>query len=132
MLDIDHFKNINDTYGHLIGDQTIRAVADIIKEHLKRPLDEVARYGGEEFVVLLPNTVLSGAIELAEQIRQAIMDATITVANTEITFTISAGVYSAIAEDINNPGLFTDCADKALYHAKQSGRNRVVSFPILD
>ncbi|MBE0459399.1 MAG: diguanylate cyclase [Pseudoalteromonas prydzensis] len=132
MLDIDHFKNINDTYGHLIGDQTIRAVADIIKKRLKRPLDEVARYGGEEFVVLLPNTVLSGAIALAEQIRQEILDATITVANTEITFTISAGVYSAIAEDINNPGLFTGCADKALYHAKQSGRNRVVSFPILD
>ena len=60
------------------------------------------------------------------------MDATITVANNEIKFTISAGVYSAIAEDIHNPGLFTDCADKALYHAKQSGRNRVVSFPILD
>lgn len=132
MLDIDHFKSINDTYGHLIGDQTIRAVADIIKNRLKRPLDEVARYGGEEFVVLLPNTLLSGAIELAEQIRQEILDATIAIANTEIKFTISAGVYSAIAEDINNPGLFTDCADKALYHAKQSGRNRVVSFPILD
>ncbi|BDF96103.1 diguanylate cyclase [Pseudoalteromonas haloplanktis] len=132
MLDIDHFKSINDTYGHLIGDQTIRAVADIIKNRLKRPLDEVVRYGGEEFVVLLPNTVLSGAIELAEQIRQAIMDTAITVANTEIKFTISAGVYSAIAEDINNPGLFTGCADQALYHAKQSGRNRVVSFPILD
>ncbi|MGR3980453.1 sensor domain-containing diguanylate cyclase [Pseudoalteromonas sp. 1181_04] len=132
MLDIDHFKSINDTYGHLIGDQTIRAVADIIKSHLKRPLDEVARYGGEEFVILLPNTILGGAVEIAEQIRQAIMDATITVANTQIKFTISAGVYSAIAEDIHNPGLFTDCADKALYHAKQSGRNRVVSFPILD
>jgi diguanylate cyclase (GGDEF)-like protein len=132
MLDIDHFKSINDTYGHLIGDQTIRAVADIIKSHLKRPLDEVARYGGEEFVILLPNTALGGAVEIAEQIRQAIMDATITVANNEIKFTISAGVYSAIAEDIHNPGLFTDCADKALYHAKQSGRNRVVSFPILD
>lgn len=132
MLDIDHFKLINDNYGHLIGDQTIRAVADIIKSHLKRPLDEVARYGGEEFVVLLPNTQLPGALEIAEKIRVAIMDSIITVANSQITFTISAGVYSAIAEDINNPAFFTDCADKALYHAKQTGRNRVVSFPIVD
>ncbi len=132
MLDIDHFKVINDNYGHLIGDQTIRAVADIIKSHLKRPLDEVARYGGEEFVVLLPNTPISGALEIAESIRQSIMNTTITIANSDIKFTISAGVYSAIAEDINNPGLFTDCADKALYHAKQNGRNRVISFPILD
>ena len=132
MLDIDHFKRINDTYGHLIGDQTIRAAADIIKNHLKRPLDDVARYGGEEFVILLPSTPLAGALEVAESIKQTIMDTTITVANAEIKFTISAGVYSAIAEDINNPGLFTDYADKALYHAKQNGRNRVVSFPILD
>ncbi|NMM40640.1 sensor domain-containing diguanylate cyclase [Pseudoalteromonas arctica] len=132
MLDIDHFKKINDSYGHLIGDQTIRAVADIITHQLKRPLDEVARYGGEEFVILLPNTPLSGAVAITEKIRQEIMDTTITVANTQIKFTISAGVYSAIAEDIHNPGLFTDYADKALYHAKQSGRNRVVSFPILD
>ncbi|NNG42601.1 diguanylate cyclase [Pseudoalteromonas sp. NEC-BIFX-2020_002] len=132
MFDIDHFKKINDTYGHLTGDQAIQAVAQIIKSHLKRPLDEVARYGGEEFVVLLPNTPLDGALEIAQNIRQAIMDAAIKVASTEIKFTISAGVYCAVAEDINNPGLFTDCADKALYHAKQSGRNRVVSFPILD
>lgn len=132
MLDIDHFKSINDNYGHLIGDQTIRAVADLIKSQLKRPLDEVARYGGEEFVVLLPNTPLPGALEIANNIRTAIMDSTITVANTQITFTISAGVYSSVAEDINNPAFFTDCADKALYHAKQTGRNRVVSFPIVD
>lgn len=132
MLDIDHFKAINDSYGHLIGDQAIRTVADLIKSHLKRPLDEVARYGGEEFVVLLPNTPLEGAMEIAEAIREAITQITITVANNDITFTISGGVYSAIANDINNPGLFTNYADKALYHAKQHGRNRVVSFPILD
>lgn len=132
MLDIDHFKVINDSYGHLIGDQTIRAVADIIKSHLKRPLDEVARYGGEEFVVLLPNTPIEGALEIAESIRQSIKDTTITIANSDIKFTISAGVYCAIAQDINNPGLFTDYADKALYHAKQNGRNRVISFPQLD
>ncbi|WP_404341897.1 diguanylate cyclase [Pseudoalteromonas mariniglutinosa] len=132
MLDIDNFKAINDNYGHLTGDQAIRAAADIIKQHLKRPLDEVARYGGEEFVMLMPNTPLAGALEIAETIRQAIENADIIVAGTTIKFTASIGIYSAIAEDINNPSLFTDCADKALYHAKQSGRNRVVSFPLSD
>ncbi|MCP4588463.1 diguanylate cyclase [Pseudoalteromonas sp.] len=130
MIDIDHFKAVNDTYGHLTGDQTIQAAADVIKQHLKRPLDEVARYGGEEFVVLLPNTPLTGALEIAEQIRKAAEKTDIIVAGTTIKFTLSAGVYSAIAEDINNPSLFTDYADKALYHAKQSGRNRVVSYPL--
>lgn len=72
MLDIDKFKAINDTYGHLTGDQVIRAVCDVIKQQLKRPLDEVARYGGEEFVVLLPNTNNQGALAIAEQIRCAI------------------------------------------------------------
>jgi len=130
MLDIDHFKAVNDNYGHLIGDQAIRAVADAIKSHLKRPLDEVARYGGEEFVVLLPNTPFKGAMEIAEAIRLSVAKINICIANNDISFTISAGVYSAIADDINNPELFTSCADKALYHAKQNGRNRVVSFPI--
>ena len=107
-------------------------MTDVIKQHLKRPLDEVARYGGEEFVVLLPNTPLTGALEIAEQIRKAAQNTDIIVAGTTIKFTLSAGVYSAIAEDINNPSLFTDYADKALYHAKQTGRNRVVSYPLPD
>lgn len=132
MFDIDHFKAINDTYGHLTGDQTIQAAANIIKAHLKRPLDEVARYGGEEFVVLLPNTPLDGAIEIAKQIRNSAENADIIVAGTTLKFTLSAGVYSAIADDINHPSLFTDYADKALYHAKQTGRNRVVSYPLPD
>ncbi|XQF92764.1 diguanylate cyclase [Pseudoalteromonas espejiana] len=130
MLDIDCFKSVNDNYGHLTGDQVIRAVADIIKQHLKRPLDEVARYGGEEFVVLLPNTPLEGAFEIAQKIRQAIENNTVTVAGTAVKVTISAGVNSAIIDDISNPELFTDDADKALYYAKQNGRNQVISFPI--
>jgi diguanylate cyclase (GGDEF)-like protein len=130
MLDIDRFKAINDTYGHLTGDQVIRSVSDIIKENLNRPLDEVARYGGEEFVVLLPNTPDKGAVEIAQKIRSAIAQSAVNVAGTDITFTISAGVYCCVAEDINNPNLFTECADKALYYAKQNGRNKVVTFPI--
>ena len=130
MLDIDRFKSINDTYGHIIGDQVIKAVSDLIKDHLKRPLDEVARYGGEEFVVLLPNTPSEGAQDIAEKIRAAISASTVTVANNDIQFTISAGVYTSIADDVSNPQIFTECADKALYYAKQHGRNQVITFPL--
>lgn len=128
MIDIDHFKTINDTYGHLSGDNVIKATADIIKRFLKRPLDEVARYGGEEFVILLPNTANQGAFDIAEQIRLHIYQNPVIVAGAEIKFTISAGVYTFIADDINTPELFTECADKALYSAKQQGRNQVVNF----
>ena len=130
MLDIDKFKSINDKYGHLTGDQVIRAVSDTIKQQLKRPLDEVARYGGEEFVILLPNTDNQGAMNIAEQTRLAIENKTVNVAGTIIEFTISAGVYTQIADDTHNPELFTDYADKALYLAKQHGRNQVVNFSI--
>ncbi|MBB1384604.1 diguanylate cyclase [Pseudoalteromonas sp. SG45-5] len=130
MLDIDHFKLVNDTYGHLTGDQVIKAVSGIIKNNLKRPLDEVARYGGEEFVVLLPNTPQNGAFDIAEQMRKAIAKSAVTVASTEIKFTISAGIYTCVADDINKPEIFTECADKALYYAKQNGRDQVVTFPI--
>ncbi|GAA61003.1 GGDEF domain protein [Pseudoalteromonas sp. BSi20652] len=130
MLDIDRFKAINDTHGHLAGDQIIKAASKIIKDNLKRPLDEVARYGGEEFVVLLPNTPNQGAYDIAQKIRKKIDNKAITVANTDIKFTISAGVYTAIADDINNPEAFTECADKALYYAKQQGRNQVITFPL--
>ncbi|WP_339684193.1 diguanylate cyclase [uncultured Pseudoalteromonas sp.] len=130
MLDIDKFKVINDTYGHLTGDQVIRTAADTIKKQLQRPLDEVARYGGEEFVVLLPNTQNDGAIAIAEKIRHAIATNNVHVAGTTISFTISAGVYTSVAEDINNPEIFTERADKALYFAKQHGRNQVINFPI--
>ena len=129
MLDIDRFKAINDTYGHPTGDQVIKAVASIIKNRLKRPLDEVVRYGGEEFVVLLPNTENKGAYDIAEQIRQTIAQSGVVVDGTDIKFTISAGVYTDVANDINNPEIFTECADKALYYAKQHGRNQVITFP---
>jgi diguanylate cyclase (GGDEF)-like protein len=130
MLDIDHFKNINDTYGHLAGDYVIRDVANIIQNLIRRPLDEVARYGGEEFVLLLPNTSETGAIDIADKIRKAISQSGVQSAGSHLKYTISAGVYTSIANDINHPEYFTDNADKALYHAKQNGRNQVASFPI--
>jgi diguanylate cyclase (GGDEF)-like protein len=128
MLDIDHFKKINDTYGHLVGDQAICAVAEQIQQHLKRPHDEVFRYGGEEFVLLLPNTRVEGAIELAELIRSDLEKFKLSVGDTSLTMTISAGIHSAIPNDSKNPTIFTDFADKALYKAKQQGRNRVVVY----
>ncbi|BBN83169.1 deoxynucleoside kinase [Pseudoalteromonas sp. A25] len=128
MLDIDHFKKINDNYGHVVGDQAICAIAKIIEQHLKRPLDEVFRYGGEEFVLLLPNTQQDGALELAEQIRHSISTTNFDFAVVQLQMTLSAGVYSAIANDSKNPTLFTDLADKALYQAKQQGRNQVLAY----
>ncbi|MBQ4862131.1 diguanylate cyclase [Pseudoalteromonas sp. MMG013] len=128
MLDIDHFKKINDTYGHLVGDQAICAVAEQIQLHLKRPHDEVFRYGGEEFVLLLPNTDSQGAVELADLIRSDLEKSQLNVGENTVTMTISAGIRSAIATDSKNPTLFTDFADKALYQAKQQGRNRVVVY----
>ncbi|MFC3034286.1 diguanylate cyclase [Pseudoalteromonas fenneropenaei] len=128
MLDIDHFKSINDRFGHLVGDQAICAIADILKNAAQRPFDEVFRYGGEEFVMLLPNTQEEGAFEIAEQLRSQVAEFVLRIGEANIEFTISAGIYSAIAADIHNPTLYTDLADKALYRAKQQGRNRVVIY----
>ncbi|OCQ18752.1 diguanylate cyclase [Pseudoalteromonas luteoviolacea] len=128
MLDIDHFKRVNDVYGHLAGDHTICAFAQSIQQHLKRPHDEVFRYGGEEFVILLPNTDQQGAQEIAEQVRQTAAQCAVNIADSTIRFTTSAGVYSAIATDTQNPTIFTDFADKALYEAKQKGRNCVCTY----
>ena len=125
MLDIDNFKKINDTYGHLSGDKAICAVADIIKSHLQRPSDEVFRYGGEEFVMLLPNTELAGAKLIAEQIRSTVEAFQLTLDKAIINLTLSAGVYSSVAIEPKSPHIYTDLADKALYEAKQLGRNQV-------
>lgn len=126
MLDIDHFKNVNDTYGHLVGDEAIKFVAQTIVQQLKRPSDIICRYGGEEFAVLLPNTDHHGAQLVAEEIRQAVCQRPLNTSAGEISITISCGVFSAIANAQLDPHQYTDSADKALYQAKQAGRNRVV------
>lgn len=126
MLDIDHFKNVNDSYGHLVGDEAIKFVADTIVQQLKRPSDIICRYGGEEFAVLLPNTDPPGALLVAEEIRQAICAKALNTSAGEIKITISCGVFSAIASAQIDPHQYTDNADKALYQAKQAGRNCVV------
>lgn len=125
MIDIDHFKQLNDTYGHLVGDECIRAVAEVLRAQLRRPADDVCRYGGEEFAMLMPNTDIEGACMLLESIREKLQGMAIPTPAGEIRLTISIGVASAvIAFDAHDMQLL-ERADKALYAAKQAGRNRL-------
>jgi len=119
MLDLDHFKKINDTYGHNIGDGVLMTTAQVVSG-LLRKVDVFARYGGEEFIVLCPETGIDGAMILAEKIRNAIEDFSFPVVG---KVTISAGVAGQLAE--NNGAILIEKADVALYTAKKSGRNRV-------
>lgn len=125
LTDIDHFKHINDNFGHLFGDRVIRAVADILKANIKGK-DLAARYGGEEFVVLLPDTDLKGAQIVAEKIRSTVASARIRRINSNEVLsnvTVSLGVSSyQPGEPLAN---FVDRADQALYESKNLGRNRV-------
>ncbi len=125
MADIDHFKRVNDTYGHLFGDRVIQAVAQILKDNVKGK-DTAARYGGEEFVVLLPDTRAEGALRLAEQIRAFVERCRIrrTTDNGAVdSIRISLGVASFKAGE--SAADFVARADAALYVSKNEGRNRV-------
>ncbi len=120
MMDIDHFKNVNDQYGHLVGDECIKTVAHTLKKALKRPSDDVCRYGGEEFALILPSTDLKGALALVEQLRTEIEKTTIQAEDVAINITISAGIGTAIA-DLNQPeDIILALADK-----QNAGRNNV-------
>jgi two-component system cell cycle response regulator len=125
MLDIDHFKKINDTYGHAIGDFILIETANILKE-LPRTTDIVARYGGEEFVILLPETNKEGALTLAEKIRKRIEESVFEKEEIKVKITISCGVY-CISDFLEGKNLIK-FADDALYKAKNSGRNKVVYY----
>jgi diguanylate cyclase (GGDEF)-like protein len=125
MMDIDHFKNVNDKYGHLVGDECIKCVANTLNKALKRPSDDVCRYGGDEFALILPSTDLEGALVLVEQLRDKIEKASIQDSNMSINITISAGIGTAIS-DLNQPeDNILALADKQLYAAKMAGRNNV-------
>jgi diguanylate cyclase (GGDEF)-like protein len=125
MMDIDHFKNVNDQYGHLVGDECIKTVARTLEKALKRPSDDVCRYGGEEFALILPSTDLAGAMVLVENLRAAIEKTTIESEDASVNITISAGIGTAIA-DLNQPeDIILALADKQLYAAKNAGRNNV-------
>lgn len=124
MLDVDHFKKINDNYGHRVGDQILQAIAKCIMQAL-RDKDLVGRYGGEEFVLILPGTELDVASSILERLRKIIEDVPFTVEGNEIAVTVSAGVASCMAEDEADEVL--DRADKAMYQAKKQGRNQVIT-----
>ena len=130
-MDIDHFKNFNDTYGHLKGDECLQKVSMAIKASMRRPGDFVGRYGGEEFIVVLPGTDSKGACSVADTIRKGIEDLNIENKNSPSgnQVTISLGV--ATIANYKNASIqgFIDMADKALYQAKDGGRNRVICFP---
>lgn len=125
VIDIDHFKKVNDTYGHISGDNVLRNVAQTIKGTIRRS-DEVFRYGGEEFVVLLSNTDIEGARFIAERVRREISKVTLSN-NESIRVTASIGVAATNKLKDANDTLYH--ADKALYQAKEEGRNRVVIRP---
>lgn len=125
VLDIDHFKSLNDTYGHTVGDDCLRSIARTLRESLARTQDLVARFGGEEFVVLLPDTDRSGAIRVAEKIRLAVEQTEFMVAEQKLAVTVSIGVATQIPAGPDQQHELFRKADEALYEAKAAGRNRV-------
>jgi len=124
MIDIDHFKAINDTYGHQAGDACLSAVAALIRR-LPRQVDTAARYGGEEFAVILPHTDIDQASHLAERIRQAVEAMSVPCGKHAIRLTISIGIGCLEAEEAPSPEALIRAADQALYAAKEGGRNCV-------
>jgi len=130
MIDIDFFKQYNDRFGHPEGDSCLRRVARVIDENLKRPGDTVFRYGGEEFIICLNNTNSEGALKLAEKIRKMILAEKIPHPDSSVTphLTISSGISTTIPQDKERPSSLIKKADRALYRAKKSGRNRSSAF----
>ncbi|ARU86534.1 GGDEF domain-containing protein [Pseudomonas sp. M30-35] len=122
IIDIDHFKRINDDYGHLAGDKVLKIIAGELQKRMRKS-DFIARFGGEEFVVLLPSTPLEGGLQLLETLRSAIEKCPFHFKGEPVTITLSAGI-SAFAEDEPSDEVF-ERADQALYRAKNLGRNRV-------
>ena len=126
MIDLDHFKQINDTWGHHAGDQVLIAASKVMMRNA-RQTDEVGRYGGEEFAMLLPGTSTRRAAQIAERIRRKISDMNVIVDGNSIEVTASFGVACFPSTDINNMEDLLKAADKALYEAKETGRNKVVT-----
>lgn len=130
LCDIDHFKFYNDTYGHQQGDDCLAKVAAAIKTSVNRPGDLAARYGGEEFCIILPETISSGAKQIAELVRQNVLGLQLEHKSSKVMpfVTLSLGVATMVPDTDNDPGKLLEAADKGLYQAKENGRNRVEQF----
>jgi len=129
MLDLDHFKRINDTYGHLAGDDVLKAFALLVRNCLRKE-DLLARYGGEEFVMLLPGTSHSAAAVLAERIREEVAAMPFDANGHRVRVTVSIGVASEAGDTLPSLEAMLGRADEALYAAKNQGRNLVVALPM--
>lgn len=128
MLDLDHFKKINDGFGHPVGDIVLKEVSKAIQNSI-RSCDIAARYGGEEFIVVLPETQLEKAMVVAERLRKTVEGLPITANNSSINVTISGGLTSYIAtKSKKETSDIISEADNALYHAKKNGRNRIIVY----
>lgn len=134
MVDIDYFKQYNDTYGHQAGDECLKAVANTLSKIIRRPGDMLARYGGEEFAVILPNTDYEGAIRLADAMCHAVESLKLpSPYSPHRVLTISLGLAVKYTPEVSGtPDALLRCADEALYKAKDTGRNRYVSTLIQD
>ncbi len=128
MIDLDHFKRVNDTYGHQQGDKVLQSISWEIQEQL-RPYDSAARFGGEEFALLLPETTLGEAVVVAERLRQRISNVQFTGPISGLKITASFGLAAIPHKKINTTKDLIRLADEALYAAKHNGRNRVESTP---
>jgi two-component system cell cycle response regulator len=124
LMDIDHFKSVNDTYGHQQGDMVLAAVAEAVQVELRR-YDLAARYGGEEFAMVLPETSLHDGLAVAERLRQAVSEMVFPSPLQNLTVTISQGISALPSPDIDSVDVLISAADEALYRAKQNGRNRI-------
>ena len=124
MLDIDHFKNINDTYGHDAGDVVLKRLAEIMQKTMRKS-DIIARWGGEEFIIFLTNTTPEKALVPANKLREAVQNATVIADDKQIKFTISLGISLSQTPDI---AVIQKEADLALYHSKENGRNQVTLY----
>ena len=129
MIDIDHFKQVNDVHGHAGGDEALKAVAEVIARIMRRPGDHAMRYGGEEFLVVLPQTHAAGAMHMAERIRQEVAALTVTHGGQLISLTVSIGVACATPGPRTAMAMMLQLADRLLYQAKAEGRNRCVLQP---
>ena len=127
MLDIDHFKKINDGCGHMVGDEVIRHLAALIRQQV-RETDISGRYGGEEFAILLSDTTLENAHIFAERLRAKVEKTPVKYNTIELQYTISIGI-AQVTPGVSTYEAWIECADSALYQSKEGGRNRITLFP---